>query len=138
MTITEQDIQNLTPEHRIVWRCLDAPREVELGLWEDKQGRLCTDAGHIMRWGDYAVPAVALARTVRIIEPALTPRRGLVIGHPGDFLRRLVCVGDDEWLGWAPEIDDGSTWFGDAEARDLIENHGWQIVDDLTKEKDDE
>lgn len=137
MSITEKDIKRLTPEHRVVWKEREAPREVELGLWEDRAGHLRTDAGQLVRWADGEMFALALP-IVRIIEPAFVPRRGLVIGHPDNVLRRLVCAGDDEWLGWAPEIDDGSRWFDDIEAHALIEGYGWKVVDDLTKEKSDD
>lgn len=137
MSITEQDIKNLTPEHRVVWKEPGAPREVELGLWVDEEGHLHTDMGLVVRWEDGDVSESALRCIVRIIEPALTPRRGMVIGQadPESRRRRLVHVGgsDYPWLGYAPEVDGVCHWWTDAEARDLIENHGWKVVDDLTK-----
>lgn len=130
MTITEQDIKALTPQHRIVWH--NPPGQpVEMGLHVDEFGDLWTDAGHIARYRDGLVPSLALESIVRIIEPAFTPRVGTVIGHPGIVLRRLVRFGDDEWLGCAPEFSDGADWFADIDARDLIENYGWKVMGDL-------
>lgn len=135
MNITEKDIKNLTPEHRVVWKNPDAPREYELGLWEDEGGNLRTDAVVVVRWGNGTVPEYALNRIVRVIPP-FTPRRGLVIGSP-DFGCWLVCFKPDKWYGPAGVIV-GTGPFTDTEARNLIENHGWKVVDDLTNEASDD
>lgn len=134
MTVTVQDIQALTPEHRIVWKHPDAPREVELGLYEDG-GLLSTDAGHIVRYSDGGVTTLALENIVQIIPPAFVPRVGMVIMKPDSPERVLVCVEKGDWLGYAPELHEGAHWFTDAGARDLIENHGWEVVGDPSVEE---
>lgn len=130
-TITEQDIKALTPQHRIVWH-QPPGQPVEMGLYVDEVGALTTDSGTTVRRGDGSVPLHALG-IVRIIPPAFTPRRGLVIGHPNERYRRLVHTGADisPWLGYAPEFGDHSDWYTNDGARNLIENHGWEVVDDL-------
>lgn len=132
MSITEQDIKALTPEHRIVWKEPEGPREVEMGLWLDN-GDLRTDAGLVVRWKGGESEVYVRSRIVRIIEPAFVPRRGLVIGKPGYPGSRLVCTDETYWLGFAPAIDYATHWFTNDEARDLIEDHGWKVVDDLTR-----
>ena len=141
VNITEKDIKNLTPEHRIVWH--EPPGQaVEMGLYVDEGGHLCTDMGHLVRYTNGAGTPFARTRIVRIIPPPFTPRRGMVIGKPGHPLRRLVRIRDvasaREWLGYAPELDGDRHWFTTVQARDLIESHGWRIMDDLTKEVPDE
>lgn len=131
MSITKEQVKALTPEHRVVWKHPDAPREVETGLWVDMYGSLRMDVGDVVRWVDGGVPAHVLLRIVRIIPPAFTPRVGMVIGKPDVVLRRLVCFRDDEWLGCAPEISEHGYWFTDVDAHDLIENHGWEVMGDL-------
>lgn len=136
VTITEQDIRALTPEHRIMWH-RPPGQSVEMGLYVDEDGFLCTDAGHFVRHKDGFTPPDALRYIVRIIPPAFVPRVGLMIGKPGDPSRRLVHTGGDAgdagypWLGFAPELDEDAQWFADDEARGLIENHGWEVMGDL-------
>lgn len=129
MAVTEQDIRALTPHHRIVWH--NPPGEpVEMGLYVNEDGFLCTDVGRIVRY-KYNVAASARDRIVRIIPPAFVPRVGLVIGKPGHRERRLVRV-DDDWLGSAPEISAAAHWFTEFDARELVEEHGWEVVGDLS------
>lgn len=130
MSITEQDIKALTPQHRIVWH-QPPGQPVEMGLYEDDSGSLYTDAGHLVLWhgGGMGMPG----SIVRIIPPAFVPRVGMVIGHPDRVGRRLIHTdyAVTPWLGYAPEISSGAHWFTSDKARDLIENHGWEVMDDL-------
>jgi hypothetical protein len=132
-TITEQDIKALTPEHRIVWH-QPPGQPVEMGLYVDEDGFLCTDVGHGVRSKNGLVPSFACDRIVQIIPPAFVPRVGMVIGHPDRRGRRLTRVDDADvpWLGHAPEISSAAHWFGDINARRLIENHGWVVMGDLS------
>lgn len=72
--------------------------------------------------------------TQETVEPAFTPRVGMVIGKPGSTTCRLVCVdgSDEPWLGDAPELDPYRYWFSNADARTLVEDHGWEVMGDLT------
>jgi hypothetical protein len=134
MTITEQDIKNLTPEHRVVWKDPNAPREVEMGLWVDKFGRLWTDAGHVMRWGDGGVPAFALDHIVRIIEPTLTPpgpvARGLAQSAAGDVVdlgefTQYVSEEDQSGERVKPSVEDVARVLCQPRHRDY---DGWPLV----------
>lgn len=130
MAVTEQDIRALTPHHRIVWH--NPPGEpVEMGLYVNEDGFLCTDVGRIVRY-KYNVAASVRDRIVRIIPPPFVPRVGLVIGKPGVDPHRLVRFDDGTWLGRADEILEFGYWFTDIDARTLIENHGWQVMGDLS------
>lgn len=69
MTTTDQDIQALTPQHRIVWHSPPG-QPVEMGLCVSEGGYLLTDAGHLVRYPDgHVVPSVP-CRIIRIIPPA--------------------------------------------------------------------
>lgn len=138
MSVTKEQIKALTPEDRIVWKEPGGPREVELGLFVDEEGWLVTDMGDVIRRASGSVTDHALRRIARIIPPTFVPRVGMVMGKPGSPSQQLVCFGGGFWLGFAPEINADVHWFTDFEARSLIENHGWKVVDDLTKEKSDE
>lgn len=138
MSVTAEQIKALTPQHRIVWH--EPPGQpVELGLYvEDEDGFLCTDVGHLVRYQDGSVATLARSRIVKIIDPPFTPKRGMVIGHPNDTSDRLVFLDDVEgisvtWLGRATEISGSRNWFTTDQARDLISNHGWVVVGDLSK-----
>ena len=131
MTVTEQDIRALTPHNRIVWR-RPPGRPVEMGLYVDDYGGLCTDAGHTIRYPDDSVVASARDRIVRIIPPAFVPRAGMVIGNPDHTGHRLVRFEDATWLGAAPDRLEGWYWFSDDDARTLIEDHGWEVMGDLS------
>jgi hypothetical protein len=130
MTITEQDIKNLTPAHRIVWH-QPPGQPVEMGLYVNGRGDVCTDAGHLVRYGDGSTLVISLSRIVRVIPPAFVPRVGLVIGKPDFTDSMLVCVEEGAWLGYAPELDADTHWFTDDAARDLVENYGWKVMGDL-------
>jgi hypothetical protein len=129
-TTTEQDIKNLTPEHRIVWHAPPG-QPVEMGLWVDVEGFLYTDVGHLVRHRNGDAMPSALRHTVRIIPPPFVPRVGMVIGKPGVDPQRLVRFEDATWLGRADDILEFGYWFTDTDARTLIENHGWEVMGDL-------
>lgn len=131
MSVTEEQIKALTPQHRIVWH-LPPGQPVEMGLYEGSRGGLYTDAGHLLLWRDGGTGRPG--SIVRIIPPAFVPRVGMVIGHPNIGGRRLIHTGDDTdtpWLGYAPEVNRFAPWFTSDEARDLIESHDWEVMGDL-------
>lgn len=130
MTVTEAQIEALTPDDRIVWKERRSPRGVEMGLHLD-DGDLVTDMKHVVRWKDGDMPEFVSERIVRILPRAFEPRRGLVIGDPDDVIARLVCLGPDTWVG---RVEQGTHWYEDADAHNLIENHGWRVMDVLTRE----
>ncbi len=128
-SVTEQDIKNLTPQHRIVWHSPPG-QPVEMGLYADGRGGLWADTGRAIRHGDGNASSSVLPLIVRIIPPAFVPRVGLAIGKPGTPERMLLCVKEGDWIGHAPEISSAAHWFGDTNARSLIENHGWKVMGD--------
>src|SRR5690606_4511714 len=114
------------PQQRIVWHSPPG-QPVELGLYVKGRGDLWTDTGHAIRYTDGTALASVLPLIVQIIPPAFVPRVGMVIGEPNFPESMLVCVEEGDWLGYAPGIDAAEHWHTDAQARDLIENHGWKV-----------
>lgn len=130
------DVRGLTPEHRVVWKFPGAPREVEMGLWEDRDGCLRTDVGDYLRHASGDAVYLTHERIVRVIDPPFTPRVGMVIGRPSRIGERLVRMRDATWLGSSSSSN--ACWFTDDEARILVEDCGWKVVDDLREGSGDE
>jgi len=86
---------------------------------------------------DLGALADAILTEFDVTPRAFVPRVGMVIGKPDDDARRLVCVDDNDWLGYAPELSSAAHWFTDPRARTLIENHGWEVMGDLAAPKTD-
>lgn len=92
--ITEEDIERLTPKHRVLLKHPGAPKHlepVEMGLWRDSDGFLLATDGTVIAHPDGA-RFLARSHIVGIIDPPYIPEYGDVIGNPRRVNERAVCL----------------------------------------------